>query len=81
MVKVAHEGLSLLTGTCLVSALSCVNNCFFLVGMAPLGSEAPASAGYTAAAVLRASLSAVTASLVSPLMVRTPLLPGIFMRL
>ena len=81
MVKVAPEGPSSLTGTCLVSALSCVNNCFFLVGTAPLGLEVPASAGYAAAAVLRASLSATRASLASPLTVRTPLLPGIFMRL
>ena len=39
MVKVAPEGLSSLTGTCLVSALSWVNSCFFLVGAAPPASE------------------------------------------
>lgn len=77
----APEGLSSLTGTSLVSALSWVNNCFFLVGTASLATGAPASAGCAAAAVLKASLRAVTASLVSPLMVRMPLLPGVFMRL
>ena len=66
MVKVAPEGLSSLTGTCLVSALSCVNNYFFLVGATPLGLVVPASAGFAAAAVLRASLSAARASLASP---------------
>ena len=74
------EDSSSLTGTCLVSALSWVNNCFFLVGAVSLASGAPVPAGYATAAVLKASLSAVTASLVFPLMVRTPLLPGIFMR-
>ena len=81
MVKVAPEDPSSSTGTCLVSALSWVNSCFFLVGAASLASGEPAPVGYAAAAVLKASLSAFTASLVSPLMVRTPLLLGIFMRL
>ena len=81
MVKVAPEGPSSLTGTCLVSALSWVNNCFFLVGAVSLASGAPVPTGYAAAAVLKASLSTVTTSLVSPLMARTPLLPGIFLRL
>ena len=70
MVKVAPEDPSSSTGTFLVSALSWVNSRFFLVGAAPLASEAPAAAGY-----------ASRASLVSPLMMRTPLLLGIFMRL
>ena len=81
MVKVAPEDPSLSTGTCLVSALSWVNSCFFLAGAAPLGSRVSALAGYATAAVLKASLSACSASLVSPDTVRTPLLPGIFMRL
>ena len=80
MVKVAPEDPSSLTDTYLVSALSWVNN-YFLVGAASLALGVPATAGCVAAAVLKASLSAVTASLVSPLMVRMPLLPGIFMRL
>ena len=42
MVKVAPEDPSSLTSTCLVSALSWVNNCFFLVGAASLASGAPA---------------------------------------
>ena len=81
MVKVALVDPSSSTGICLVSALSWVNNCFFLAGAAPLGSGAPALAGYADAAVLKASLSARSASPGSPGMVRTPLLPGIFMRL
>ena len=81
MVKVALVDPSSSTGICLVSALSWVNNCFFLVGAASLASVASAPMGYAAAAVLKASLSAVTTSLVSPLTVRIPLLPGIFMRL
>ena len=80
MVKVAPEDPSSLTGTCLVSALSWVNSCLFLAGAVSLASGAPTLAGSAAAAVLKASLSVITASLVSPLMVRTPLLPGIFMR-
>ena len=81
MVKVALEDPSSLTGNCLVSALSWVNSYFFLVGAVSLASGVLAPAGRAAAAVFKASLSAVTASLVSPLMVRTPLLPGIYMRL
>ena len=81
MVKVASADPSSSTGICLVSALSWVNNCFFLVGAAPLGSGVPASAGCADAAVLKASLSARSASPVSLGTVRTPLLPGIFIRL
>ena len=81
MVKVAPEELSSLTGTCLVSAFSWVNSCFFLVGVASLAPGALVLTGCAAATVLKASFSAYTASLASPLMVRTPLLPGIFMRL
>ena len=67
MVKVAPEDPSSLTGTCFVSALSWVNSCYFLVGAASLALGVPAPAGCAAAVVLKASLSAVTASLVSPL--------------
>ena len=81
MVKVAPEDPSSLTGTYLVSALSWVNNYVFLVGATSLASGAPAPAGCAAAAVLKTSLSTITASLESPWMVTTPLLPGIFMRL
>ena len=81
MVKVAPEDPSSSTSTCLVSALSWMNNCFFLVGAAPLALAVSVPAGYAAAAVLKVSWSASRASFVSPAMVRTPLLPGIFMRL
>ena len=81
MVKVALVDPSSSTGICLVSALSWVNNCFFLAGAAPLGLGVSKPAGYADAAVLKASWSARSASSVSPGTVRTPLLPGIFMRL
>ena len=81
MVKVALVDPSSSTGICLVSALSWVNNCFFLAGAAPLGSGVSESAGCADAAVLKASLSTRSASPVSPCTVRTLLLPGIFMRL
>ena len=80
-MKVAPVGSHSSTGTYLVSALSWLNRCFFLAGAATLGSRVSALADYATAAVLKASLSACNASLVSPDMVRTPLLPGIFMRL
>ena len=81
MVKVALEDPSSSMGTCLVSALSWVNSCFFLAGAANLGSRASVRVGYATAAVLKTSWSTYSASLVSPDMVRTLLLPGIFMRL
>ena len=81
MVKVALADPSSSTGTCLVSALSWVNNCFFLAGAAPLGSRASVLVGCATAAALKTSWSTCSASLVSPDTVRTPLLPGIFMRL
>ena len=65
MVKVALVDPSSSTGICLVSALSWVNNYFFLAGAAPLGSGVSKSAGYAAAAVLKASLSTRSASPVS----------------
>ena len=81
MVKVAPVDPSSSTGTYLVSALSWVNNCFFLAGAAPLGSRASVLVGYATTAALKTSRSTCSASLVSPDMVRTPLLPGIFMSL
>ena len=81
MVKVVLVDPSSSTGICLVSALSWVNSCFFLAGAAPLSSRVSALVGCADAAVLKASLSAHSASSASPVTVRTPLLPGIFIRL
>ena len=81
MVKVALVDPSLSTGTSLVSALSRVNSYFFLAGAAPLGSRASVLVGCATAAALKTSWSTCSTSLVSPDMVMTPLLPGIFMRL
>ena len=81
MVKVAPEAPSSLTGTCFVLARSCQNNCFFFADAAPWAPDAALSAGRAATAALKVSLRTVRASLVSPAMVRMPLLPGIFMTL
>ena len=81
MVKVALAVPSSQTGTCFVSARSWENNCFFLAGAASGASGPPFSSGSADAADLKASLRAYSASLVSPSTMRTPLLPGIFMRL
>ena len=80
MVKVAPEDPSSSTSTCLVTALSWVNNYFFLVSAAPFALRVLSLVDCATAAALKASLSACRASFVSPVMVRTPLLPGIFMR-
>ena len=81
MVKVAPVDPSSSTGTYLVSALSWLNNCFFLAGAALLGLGMAKTAGCATGAALKASLSTCNASPVSPDTVRTLLLPGIFMRL
>ena len=81
MVKVAPVDPSSSTGICLVSALSWVTNYFFLAGAAPLGPGVPESAGCADAAVLKVSPTTHSVAPVSPCTVRTPLLPGIFMRL
>ena len=81
MVKVALGAPSSLTDTCFVSARSWENSCFFLAGAAPGASGPPFSLGCADGEVLETSLGGYNASLVSPATVRTPLLPGIFIRL
>ena len=80
MVKVAPEDPSSSTGTCLVSALSWLNNCFFLAGVASLTPEMTSSAGRATAAV-EGKLERYQSFLGISKYGEDVLLPGIFMRL